>query len=325
MLTALYPLKFHPIFQHRLWGGSKLKDILGKKISQEYIGESWELSDITTYPSVVANGAVAGKNIKELIENYQEQLVGKKVYEKFGPQFPLLIKFIDAREPLSIQVHPNDELAKKRHDSFGKNEMWYIMQADKGAELTIGFNQSVSKEQYLRLSKAGEIEEYLNKVPAQKGQVYHVPAGRVHAIGAGILIAEIQQTSDITYRIHDYNRVCGDGQLRELHTTLATDAIDFFLYETYQIKYDKSENRFSKVLNTPHFRTNILSISGRIEKDYSHQDCFTILIAVEGNITIKTSTGTEKIKAGEILLLPACTNETFFESLSGGRLLEVTL
>ncbi|XOD66544.1 MAG: type I phosphomannose isomerase catalytic subunit [Flavobacteriales bacterium Tduv] len=325
MLNALYPLRFYPIFQYRLWGGSKLKDILGKMISQEHIGESWELSDVTGQPSVVANGVLAEKNIKDLIERYQGRLVGEKVYKKFGSKFPLLIKFIDARKPLSIQVHPNDELAKKRHDSFGKNEIWYIIQADQGAELTIGFNQYVTREQYLRWSKTGEIEKHLNKIPVQKGQIYYLPAGRIHAIGAGILIAEIQQTSDVTYRIHDYNRVDRNSRPRELHTALAADAIEFSFHETYQEKYDTSENRFSEVLNTPHFRTKILSIRGRIKKDYSHQDCFTILIAVEGNVMVKTSTGGEKIKAGETLLLPACTNDTLFESLLGGLLLEVTL
>lgn len=323
MLDALYPLRFHPIFQCRVWGGVKLKDILEKNIAHECIGESWELSDVSGYPSVVANGALAGKTIKELIKTYQGQLMGEKIYQQFGSQFPLLIKFIDAREPLSIQVHPNDELAKKRHDCFGKNEMWYIMQADQGAELIVGFNQMVTREQYLRWSKRGGIEKYLNKISVQRGQVYYLPAGRIHAIGAGILVAEVQQTSDITYRIYDYDRTDKIGRPRELHVELAADAIDFSLCETYQTPYRTIENQSSEILTTLYFRANIFSIRGETEKDYTGQDCFTILIAVEGAVMIKTSVGDEEIKAGETLLLPACTTRVQFESLSGGCLLEV--
>ncbi|XOD68356.1 MAG: type I phosphomannose isomerase catalytic subunit [Flavobacteriales bacterium AspAUS03] len=325
MPKVLYPLRFHPIFQYRIWGGTKLKEILGKKVPQKRIGESWELSDVAGHLSIVANGPLAWENIKTLIERYQGELVGEKVYQKFETQFPLLIKFIDAQEPLSIQVHPGDDLAKKRHNSFGKNEMWYIMQADEKAKLIMGFNQAASQEQYFEWIEKGETEKYLNKIPVQKGQVYYLPAGRIHAIGAGILIAEIQQTSDVTYRIYDYNRSDKDGKQRKLHITLAADAIDFSLHDTYQTSYQLVENQFSEVLNTPYFRTNILSIRGKIEKDYTDQDCFTILIAVEGTITVKTLAGTEEMKAGEILLLPASIAQVRFESFFGGKLLEVTL
>ncbi|XCI74996.1 MAG: type I phosphomannose isomerase catalytic subunit [Flavobacteriales bacterium] len=325
MGQVLYPLRFHPIFQYRIWGGSKLKNILKKKVLQDCIGESWELSDVAGHLSIVVNGPLAEENIKTLIERYRGELVGKKVYQKFGTQFPLLIKFIDAQKPLSIQVHPGDDLAKKRHNSFGKNEMWYIMQADEEAKLIVGFNQAASQERYFEWIEKGEIEKYLNKISVQKGQVYYLPAGLVHAIGAGILIAEIQQTSNVTYRIYDYNRADKNGKQRELHTELAADSIDFSLHDTCQTSYQLVENRFSEVLKTSYFRINILSILGNIEKDYTDQDCFTILIAVEGALTVKTLAGIEEMKAGELLFLPACIAQVKFESLSGGKLLEVTL
>lgn len=324
MREILYPLRFKPFFQHRIWGGNQLRNFLKKPISCENIGESWEISDVQGYSSVVTNGPLAGRHLKELINSYKEELLGEKVYERFGDQFPILIKFIDAREKLSIQVHPDDALAKRRHNSFGKSEMWYIMHAEKSAELIVGFKKQISKENFQKLS-ASEKEEALNKIKVQKGQAYYLPAGRIHAIGAGVLLAEIQQSSDITYRIYDYNRKDKNGQTRELHTKLALEAIDFSLYERYDTPYKIKENIFSKVIDTPYFKTNILSFQGRIEKKYITKETFRIFIVVEGNLEIKTFATVEKLKTGDTLLLPASVDEVNFISSSGAKILETSL
>lgn len=325
MVDILYPLRFCPIFQYRIWGGDKIKNILCKKVTQEYIGESWEISSIPGYLSIVSNGVLAGKSIKDLVEIYKDKLLGKKNYKKFGIYFPLLIKFIDAKKSLSIQVHPNDNLAKKRHNSFGKSEMWYIMQTEEKSEVIIGFNKSISRNQYFKLNKTNKIEKYLNKISVKKGEIYYLPSGRIHAIGSGILIAEIQQSSNITYRIYDYNRLDKNGYKRKLNTIFAYEAIDFSLYKTYKTYYKTIKNKFSKILNTSFFNVNILSIFGKIQKNYLYQDSFTILILIEGIITIKTFSNNERLKIGDVLLLPACTKETEFESIFGGKLLEITI
>ena len=225
---SLYPLKFTPIAKETIWGGNKLQQELNKDFSSERkIGESWEISGVTNDISVVANGELKGKNLSELIQEYAEQLLGKKNVQKFGSEFPLLIKFIDANDVLSIQVHPDDELAKERHNSFGKTEMWYVLGAEKESNLIVGFNQEVDQNLYQKKLKEGKLEEILNLEKVEKGSTYFIPAGRVHAIGKGILVAEIQQTSDVTYRIYDYNRKDDQGNTRELHTEWALDAIDY--------------------------------------------------------------------------------------------------
>ena len=203
----LYPLKFTPIFKYRIWGGEKLKTELNKKYTAENIGESWEISDVSGDETIVEGGSLQGKTLKELTQQFKGDFVGNTVYEKFGEEFPLLIKFIDAKTPLSIQVHPSNEIAKKRHNSFGKNEMWYVMQAENEAELIVGFNQKISKEDYVNHLKNNTLKDILNIETVTSGDTFYIPTGRVHAIGAGVLLAEIQQTSNITYRIYDYDRV----------------------------------------------------------------------------------------------------------------------
>ncbi|WP_103326856.1 type I phosphomannose isomerase catalytic subunit [Bacteroidetes bacterium endosymbiont of Geopemphigus sp.] len=324
MQKNLYPLRFEPFFQYRIWGGDQLRKLLKKPIPSGNIGESWEISDVQSYLSVVTNGSLAGRHLKELITLYKEELLGEKVYERFGNQFPLLIKFIDAHEKLSIQVHPDDKLAKQRHNSFGKNEMWYIMHTEESAELIVGFKENISKENYRKLTSS-EKEEVLNKVKVQKGQVYYLPAGRIHAIGAGVLLVEIQQRSDITYRIYDYNRKDKNGQIRELHTELALDAIDFSLYNRYDTPYKIKENLFSKIIDTSYFKIKILSFHGKIKKKYEPKETFRVFIVVEGNLEIKTSTTTEKLKIGDTLLLPAFVDEVHFISAPGAKVLEASL
>ncbi|MBL4938901.1 MAG: class I mannose-6-phosphate isomerase, partial [Lutibacter sp.] len=202
----LYPLKFSPLFFYRIWGGDQLKTVLNKNYDEESIGESWEISDVDTNETVVSEGDLKGNTLKDLIKQFKGEFVGKRVYETLGNNFPLLIKFIDAKSPLSIQVHPNDSLAKERHNSFGKNEMWYVMQADNNAELVVGFNQDVAKERYTSHLNNSTLSKILNIEKVSKGDTFYIPTGRIHAIGAGVLLAEIQQTSNITYRIYDYDR-----------------------------------------------------------------------------------------------------------------------
>ena len=239
----LKPLKFRTIFKDKIWGGNKIKTILNKDFSPlPNCGETWEISGVEGNVSVVAEGEYAGKSLVELIDKYTDKLIGKKLYKKFHDQFPLLIKFIDANDDLSIQVHPDDKLARKRHNSFGKTEMWYVIQADPGAKLNAGFNRKVDKETYLHHLQNNTLEEILNFEEVRAGDVFFLPAGRVHYIGKGICLAEIQQTSDITYRIYDFDRRDDKGNLRELHTDLALDAIDFNFYENYKTRYTPKKN-----------------------------------------------------------------------------------
>src|SRR6056297_3527835 len=213
-----YPIKFNPILKEKIWGGKKLKSILNKQTNRDDLGESWEISGVTGNISVVANGEFKGFSLKDLLEEYKEKILGEKIYKEFDTDFPLLIKFIDANTELSVQLHPNDELAQQRHNSFGKTEMWYIMQADEGAKINIGFKESVSKEDYISRLEEGKIVELLNFEEVKKGDSFFINTGKVHAIGAGVLLAEIQQTSDVTYRIYDWDRTDDDGNSRELHT-----------------------------------------------------------------------------------------------------------
>lgn len=237
----LYPFKFQPILKERLWGGTKLKDLLNKPSSSDITGESWELSAVKGDVSIIENGPLAGTSLQEAINHHPQALLGKSVTNRFGTEFPILIKFIDAKQDLSIQLHPNDELAKERHNSFGKTEMWYIMQADPGAELIVGFKQDMTKENYEKHLNEGKLTDILNYEKVKEGDTFFINTGKVHAIGAGILLAEIQQTSDITYRVYDFNRKDKEGNLRELHTELAIDAIDYSYKDDFKINTPKKE------------------------------------------------------------------------------------
>lgn len=303
---ALYPIKFKTIFLYKIWGGNRLKTLLNKEYGDlPNCGESWEISGVEGNVSVVENGFLAGNNLTELIEIYMGDLVGDKVYEKFGTEFPLLIKFIDAQDDLSIQVHPNDKLAKERHNAFGKTEMWYVVDAAPGALINSGFNQEVSKEKYLEYLKKGKLTDLLHYDEAMVGDVFFMPAGRVHAIGKGALVAEIQQTSDVTYRIFDYNRPDDEGNLRELHTDLALDAIDFSYLPEYKTKYTIVENKSSELVSCNYFTTNILHFNKTIEKDYCQLDSFVVYLTLEGDFEIETEERTLTVKKGETVLVPA--------------------
>ena len=296
-MNGLYPLKFKPIYHEKIWGGDRLQKVLNKDFGNlPNCGESWEVSGVEGHISVVGNDFLAGNSLQDLVEIYMGDLVGDKVYKKFGIEFPLLIKFIDAEQDLSIQVHPNDELSKKRHNAYGKTEMWYVVDADKGALINSGFNQEVSKKKYLEYFNKGKLTDLLCFEKVNKGDVFFIPAGRVHAIGKGILVAEIQQTSDVTYRIFDYNRKDENGNGRELHTELALDAIDFSYLEEYKTRYKTDRNKTSEIVSCEYFTSNILEFSQTIEKDYYQLDSFVIYINLDGEFEIEHEEGIEKVK-----------------------------
>lgn len=304
---ALYPLKFKPILKSIIWGGNdicKFKNIP----QQDGIGESWEISSVKGDISVIANGDLENKDLEEVISQYKEQLVGKKNYEKFGSTFPLLIKFIDARDNLSIQVHPDDKLAKERHNSFGKTEMWYVIDATKDAFLYSGFSKQITPDEYVKSVENNTFVDSLEKHNIKKGDVFFLPAGRVHAIGAGTFIAEIQQTSNITYRIYDYNRVGADGKSRELHTELAKDAIDYKVYDNYKSSYIKKKDEPVLLETCEYFTTNLLELDKELNRDYRKIDSFVIYICMGGECTITDNKDNElSIKQGETVLIPADT------------------
>lgn len=323
MKNTLYPLKFRPILKDKIWGGTKLKTILQKESSLPNIGESWEISDVEGDTSIVSNGNLENQSLKQLLQLYKDELIGKKNYEKFGDKFPLLIKFIDAKQDLSIQLHPNDALAKARHNSFGKTEMWYVMQADEDSNLIVDFNQKMTTELYLEHLEQKTLPQILNFNKVKAGDTYFIEVGRVHAIGAGVMLAEIQQTSDITYRIYDWDRTDDFGNERELHTDLAIDAIGFDMPNNFRVKYSKKPNQSNEMVSCPYFTTSYLKVDQEIQKENTH-DSFVIYICVEGEAQIKTETYSEVIKKGETLLVPAAIS-SYQISANDATLLEVYL
>ena len=300
----LYPLKFEPILKNKLWGGEKLGSVLDKPIgAKKDCGESWEISGVEGDVSIVANGQLRGTSLVDLIQRFKDDLIGKSVYQKFGNTFPLLIKFIDANDDLSIQVHPDDKLAQKRHNSFGKTEMWYVINADKGASLISGFNRPTNKQEYLEAFELGKLSSILNKEEVYKDDVFFLPAGRVHTIGKGLLIAEIQQTSDITYRIYDFDRVDSEGKQRELHVEEALDAIDFTFHDEYKTSYDKNSAE-TELVKSPYFITNRLVLDQLTHRDYSRYDSCIILMCLEGQGDIKHNEGSVSYNLGDSILVP---------------------
>jgi len=321
----LYPLQFKPIFKYRLWGGDKLRTVLNKTYEGDQMGESWEISDVQESETLVENGLLQGYSLRRLISEFKEDFLGTKIYERFGNEFPLLIKFIDAAKPLSVQVHPNDDLARARYNSFGKNEMWYIMQAEEDAELIVGFNKDIDQNTYEQHLCDGTLHEILNAEKVNSGDVYHIPTGRVHAIGAGVLLAEIQQTSDITYRIYDYDRVdAKTGCKRELHNEQAKAAIDYNAQKRYDTPYSLEKNVSSTVVHTPYFKTNMLHITKEQELDYRTLDSFVIYMCVSGHLKLTYNAQEYHIKKGETLLLPATIQKVMLTATEA-KVLEIFL
>lgn len=325
MSEVLYPLKFEPILKSKIWGGQKLKNIFGKNADKmPNIGESWEISSYDGDISVVSNGFLKGNTLDELIEIYMGDLVGDKIFEEFGIQFPLLIKLIEAEDVLSIQVHPDDDVALTRHNSYGKTEMWYVIQADKGSELISGFKINSDKEEYLKAINSGKIKDLLNSVEVFEGDLFFIPAGRVHAIGKGILLAEIQQTSDLTYRIYDWERIDNQGNTRELHTDLAKDVIDYTATKNCKTNYEKIPNQTVNTIECRYFRTNILLFDKEIEKDYILIDSFVIYLCTKGGFSIIYNQNESiAVKEGETVLIPAALKNLILVPEKEAQILEV--
>jgi len=319
----LYPFTFYSIYKDKIWGGDKIRTVLGKDFGNlPNCGETWELSSVADYVSVIKNGSYEGKKLSWLIEEYGEELLGKELTVRTKGEFPLLIKFIDAQDDLSIQVHPDDDLARKRNAGQGKTEMWYVIQADPNAHLISGFNREVAQETYLEYLQKEQLEEILNFEKVQADDVFFMPAGRVHSIGKGILLTEIQQTSDTTYRIYDFNRVDDQGRSRDLHTEEALEAIDFHHYPDYRTSYDQNNRDTVNLVTCPYFTTNRIYSDQNIMRDYSHLDSFVVYIGLEGEVDITCRGGNFQLKRGDVYLIPAALNQLEIITSNKYKLLE---
>jgi mannose-6-phosphate isomerase len=323
-MNELYPMKFKPRFKDKIWGGDRVKTILGMDYSPlPNCGEAWVLSGVPGSGTKIVNGFLRGNELNELVEIYMEDLVGEATFERYGNEFPLLIKFIDSNDSLSIQVHPDDALAARRGIGNGKSEMWYILEAEPGAEIISGFNRKTDAKTYLEFLGKNRLTEILNTEKANKGDVFFIPAGRVHALGPGILLAEIQQTSDTTYRIFDWDRVDEKGKAHELHLDLALDAIDFTVPDSYRTTYRNVLNQTAPLVDSPHFTTRILTFDKAIRKDYSALDSFVIYVCVEGMMRVECGSSLESLKKGEVLLIPAIAENVSLSPTKECSILEV--
>jgi mannose-6-phosphate isomerase len=323
-MQSLYPFKFDPEYKEKIWGGQKIKNHLKMDYGDlPNCGEAWLISGVEGNPTNISNGYLAKNELNELVEVFMGDLVGDKVYEQFGDVFPILVKLIDSNDWLSVQVHPDDALAAKRNIGYGKTEMWYIMQADQNAQLISGFNRKMDREEYLQHLKQGKIKDILNFEQVKQGDVFFIPAGRVHALGPGCLLAEIQQTSDTTYRIYDWARPDKDGKMRELQTEEALEAIDFETKTDYKSPYEKVLNKTSPIVQSTHFTTNIISLDQAMGKDYSEIDSFVILLCTEGSLELKWENGTIDIKKAETVLIPNLLKRVQLLPKATSELLEV--
>ncbi|MDR0603414.1 MAG: class I mannose-6-phosphate isomerase [Bacteroidales bacterium] len=319
----LYPLKFRPIFKEKIWGGDKIKSIMKQDFSPlTHCGEAWEISGVDPESSIVSNGFLQGNSLNELIEVYMGDLVGEKVFDAFGEEFPLLIKFIDAKDDLSVQVHPDDILARKKHHCNGKTEMWYIIDAEPDAKLNIGFNIPMNKQLLQKHIANNTIEDVLQFVSVKAGDAVYIPSGKVHAIGKGILLAEIQQSSDITYRLYDYNRKDKDGNYRDLHIEAALEAIHYNDTNNELIKYSTQLNHTNNIVCSSFFVTNFMEIDRSIEKVYADIDSFVIYVCLNGKAQITCPEGNESLQTGECILLPASIENAVITPKPHCKLLE---
>lgn len=307
VMNKLYPLKFRPILKTALWGGTRIMKFKGLESSAGDIGESWEISGLEGQESIVVNGEFKGKSLKEVLSLYGEDILGKDIYRSFGVKFPLLIKFIDASRDLSIQVHPDDKLAQQRHDSMGKTELWYVIDSKPSSYIYSGFSKSITKEEFLHHIKDNSITDVIAKFNSRPRDIFYLPAGRIHSISAGNFIVEIQQNSDITYRVYDYSRVGADGKKRELHMEFAKDALDYNVHDDYLSHADKVYNSEVLLKKCPYFTATVINVSEPFRIDIAPS--FRVIIVTQGKGLLIDSLGNKiEIKQGETLLIPACTD-----------------
>ena len=323
----LYPLKFKPRVKERIWGGQAILKKKGKAASRlakdKLYGESWDLSSVKGDVSVVSNGFLKGNSLEEVIEVYMGELMGEENFERYGIGFPLLVKYLDCNDKLSVQVHPDDALAMERHDSFGKTEAWYVVDCKPGAAIYLGFKDlKITREEYIAAVAESRLADLLNRVEVKPGDVFFIPAGTVHALGAGIEVVEVQQTSDVTYRIYDWDRVDASGKGRELHTALAVDAIDFEAdAELLHRKYDLAKGGEAKVIESPYFTMVLHDVTGEKSLERSDIDSFIIFIAIKGDATVVADGNEETLAEGEVMLIPA---ETYDVAIKGNaQIMEV--
>ena len=305
--------KFEPLLKQTLWGGDKIIPFKHLNTKMEQVGESWEISGVKDNETIVANGPEKGKTLNQLVREQKGKLVGNENYERFGNEFPLLIKFIDARQDLSIQVHPTDEVAHRQGKSRGKTEMWYALDSDTGAQLYNGLKQQITPEQYKAMVENDTITNALARYEVHEGDVFFIPAGRIHAIGAGCFVAEIQQTSDVTYRIYDFKRKDKNGNYRELHTKEAAESIDYTVLPNYRAEYEPTQNEGVQVITCPYFTTAVYDLTEPMTLDYSELDSFVILIAVKGEGRLICNGEEMSFQMGDTVLFPATTNEVRVE------------
>jgi len=306
-------MKFEPLLKQTLWGGDKIIPFKHLDSTLENVGESWEISGVKDNETIISDGEYKGKSLNELVRELKEQLVGQENYKRFGDEFPLLIKFIDARQDLSIQVHPTDEIAHRQGKNRGKTEMWYALEPTPGAQLYNGLKKQITPEQYKEMVENDTITDALARYEVREGDVFFIPAGRIHAIGAGCFVAEIQQTSDVTYRIYDFKRKDKDGNYRELHTQLASESIDYTVLENYRTDYEPRKNEGIQVATCPYFTTAVYDLTEPMTLDYSELDSFVILIAVKGEGKLTSDGKTCTFQMGDTVLLPATTKEVKIE------------
>lgn len=306
-MKRLYPLLFQPNLHTVVWGGDRICGYKGLDMQQKNIGESWEVSAVPTSKSIVSNGELAGRDLVSVVDEATDEILGKAVSEKYNGQLPLLVKFIDSATPLSIQVHPNDEMARREHGKSGKTEMWYVIDAQPGSFLYAGFKQEITPEEYKRRIADGTITDVLAKHEVKRGDVFYLPAGRVHAIGSGILLCEVQQSSDVTYRIYDYNRPGLDGKPRELHTELAARALNFHVEEEYRTIYRDETNSANLIIDSPYFSVRVSSVTHPFHRNLLKYDSFVICVCMRGDCKIKMrATGDEIVlRSGNSCLIPA--------------------
>ncbi len=306
--------KFTPILKNTIWGGTKIAPFKNIQTQLRKVGESWEISGVPGNETIVSGGPYAGRNLNDLVAEQKEALVGKANYDRFGNEFPLLIKFIDARDDLSIQVHPTDEIAHRQGRERGKTEMWYLMPSEPEATLLCGLKKHITPDEYKRMVSEKTIVDAIARYPVHEGDCFFLPAGRIHAIGSGCFLAEIQQTSDVTYRIYDFDRHDDLGRPRELHTELAAESINYDVLPDYQTHYTPAKNQRVQLVECPYFTTSVYDLDQPINLDYTALDSFVILIGLSGAGIVTEADGTRFVlRAGETILLPATTGRLSVE------------
>ena len=326
MDKSLYPLRFQPIYKQLIWGGEKLRECYGKTDAPEKTGESWEISHVQDNISLVSNGALEGKSLEEVIQLYKGELLGQRIFERFGPRFPLLTKFIHSNDNLSIQVHPGDEYAAEHHGENGKTEMWYILDSEKDAQLIVGFNRDINREILLGKLNEGSLKEVLNFEKVSEGDVIFLPHGRIHALGPGIVLAEIQQTSDMTYRIYDWDRVGQDGKPRELHIEHALNVLDYKAHDSYKTDYKPELNAPVNLVECPYFTTRLIHMDKKLDPDYTLLDSFVIFMCLKGDLDIRyNGDHRTRLVKGDTILIPANLNHLALIPAKECSLLEIFL